>query len=67
MGSWEQEQDLLGTALLGAQNWASSGGSLPPHWHILGTLSEGQSTPSQAEGRCHSCFPLHLCQGGGFR
>lgn len=63
---WEQEQkDPLGTVLLGIQSWASSGGSLAPPWQILGTLSH-PNIPGQAEGRWHSCSPLHLCQGGGF-
>lgn len=30
---------------LGVQSWPISGGSLSPHCQILGTLSQGQSTP----------------------
>lgn len=51
-----------GSAELG-QLW----GLLAPHWHILGTLRQAQSTLRRAGGRCHNCSPLHLCQGGGFR
>lgn len=55
---------LSGSAELG-QLWGLPG--IPSHWHILGTLRQAQSTPSQEEGRFHSCSPLHLCQDGGFR
>lgn len=64
-GREQEQKDLLGT-FWEFRAGPSLGAPCHPTGRSWGPSARARAPPpSQAEGRCHSYSPLHLCQGGG--